>query len=173
MPQDFMYDKSVLVRVMDMFRIFQVWLIILYIYHIGDVIMGAMASHIASVSVVYSTVCSGGDQRKHQRSASRLCEGNSPVTGEFPAERASNAENASIWWRHHASGKQTITWTNVDLVQNIRWSYQEIMCESINNSLPKPSLIPIKLPENSVQRHIRSRCITQWYRRFAKTTSWR
>ena len=31
-----------------------------------------------------------------------LCEGNSPVTGEFPAQRASqNAENASIWWRHH------------------------------------------------------------------------
>ena len=26
---------------------------------------------------------------------------NSPVTGEFPAQRASNAETASIWWRHH------------------------------------------------------------------------
>ena len=31
-----------------------------------------------------------------------LCEGNSPVTGEFPAQRASNVENVSIWWRHHA-----------------------------------------------------------------------
>ena len=30
-----------------------------------------------------------------------LCAGNSPVTGEFPAQRASNAENISIWWRHH------------------------------------------------------------------------
>ena len=30
-----------------------------------------------------------------------LCEGNSPETGEFPAQRASNAENVSIWWRHH------------------------------------------------------------------------
>ena len=30
-----------------------------------------------------------------------LCVMNSPVTGEFPAQRASNAENASIWWRHH------------------------------------------------------------------------
>ena len=30
-----------------------------------------------------------------------LCAGNSPVTGEFPAQRASNAENVSIWWRHH------------------------------------------------------------------------
>ena len=24
-------------------------------------------------------------------------------TGEFPAQRASNAENVSIWWRHHES----------------------------------------------------------------------
>ena len=30
-----------------------------------------------------------------------LCEGNSPVTGEFPAQRTSNAENVSIWWRHN------------------------------------------------------------------------
>ena len=27
--------------------------------------------------------------------------GNSPETGEFPAQMASNAENISIWWRHH------------------------------------------------------------------------
>ena len=31
-----------------------------------------------------------------------LCVENSPGTGEFPAQMASNAENASIWWRHHA-----------------------------------------------------------------------
>ena len=30
-----------------------------------------------------------------------LCAGNSPVTGEFPAQRASDAENGSFWWRHH------------------------------------------------------------------------
>ena len=33
-----------------------------------------------------------------------LYEENSPVTGEFPAQRASHAEKASIWWRHHVSG---------------------------------------------------------------------
>ena len=32
-----------------------------------------------------------------------LCAGNSPVTGEFPAQMASDAENVSIWWRHHDS----------------------------------------------------------------------
>ena len=30
-----------------------------------------------------------------------LCEGNSAVTGEFPSQRASNAENVFIWLRHH------------------------------------------------------------------------
>ena len=30
-----------------------------------------------------------------------ICEGNSPETGEFPAQMARNAENVSIWWRHH------------------------------------------------------------------------
>ena len=30
-----------------------------------------------------------------------LCARNSPGTGEFPAQMASNAENVSIWWRHH------------------------------------------------------------------------
>ena len=30
-----------------------------------------------------------------------LCAENSPGTGEFPTQKASNAENVSIWWRHH------------------------------------------------------------------------
>ena len=30
-----------------------------------------------------------------------LCAGNSQVIGEFPAQRASNAANVSIWWRHY------------------------------------------------------------------------
>ena len=32
-----------------------------------------------------------------------LCVGNSPVTGEFPAQMTSNAEIVCIWWRHHVS----------------------------------------------------------------------
>ena len=30
-----------------------------------------------------------------------LCELNSPVTGEFPAQMAINMENYSFWLRHH------------------------------------------------------------------------
>ena len=33
--------------------------------------------------------------------ATGLCAGNSPETGEFPAQMATNAENVSIWWRHN------------------------------------------------------------------------
>ena len=32
-----------------------------------------------------------------------LCAGNSPVTGEFPAQTASNAENVFIWWCRHGT----------------------------------------------------------------------
>ena len=38
-----------------------------------------------------------------------LCEGNSLATGEFPTQRASNAENVSIWWRHHVPTYMFIT----------------------------------------------------------------
>ena len=32
-------------------------------------------------------------------------EGNSSVTGQFPAQRSNNAENVSIWWLYHAGFK--------------------------------------------------------------------
>ena len=40
------------------------------------------------------------------------------VTGEFPAQRASNAENVSIWWRHHefdAFYLAAAPWAHTDL----------------------------------------------------------
>ena len=65
----------------------------------NDVIMGAMASQITSLTIIYSTIYSGGDQRKHQSSVSlAFVRG---ITGEFPAHMASNAQNVSIWWRHY------------------------------------------------------------------------
>ena len=59
---------------------------------VNDVMMSAMASQITSLTIVYST---------SKIRVTGLCEGNSPVTGEFPTQRASNAENVSIWWRHN------------------------------------------------------------------------
>ena len=47
-----------------------------------------------------------------------LCAGNSPGTGEFPTKMANNAENVSIWWRHHIVNR--LLWAvPVFLVQNL------------------------------------------------------
>ena len=54
-----------------------------------------MASQITRLTIVYTIDYSGADQRNDQSPV------NSPVTGEFIAQMASNAENVSFWWRHH------------------------------------------------------------------------
>ena len=60
--------------------------------------MTTMTSQITGVLIVYSTVGSGADQRKHQSSVSLSFVW--PV--DSPSQRPSNAENVSIWWRYHA-----------------------------------------------------------------------
>ena len=56
-----------------------------------------------------------------------LCAGNSPVSGELPAQRASNAENVSIWWRHHVVLKC--------FVVVIYWSIYICLCLSQSNHM--------------------------------------
>ena len=70
--------------------------------HYSDVIMTTMASPINSLIIVCSTIYSSTDKNKTSKlHVTGLSEGNSPVTGEFPTQRASNSENVSIWWCHH------------------------------------------------------------------------
>ena len=68
--------------------------------HYNDVIMNAMASQIISLTIVYSILYSGADQRKPKSSASLAF-----VWGihrwQVITQRASNAESVPIWWRHH------------------------------------------------------------------------
>ena len=72
---------------------------VISIWHYDDVTMSGMASQITSLAIVSSTVYPGADQRKHQSPRHwPLCV---EFTGEFPAQMASNAENVSIWLRHH------------------------------------------------------------------------
>ena len=63
--------------------------------------MGAIASQITNLTIVYSNVYSDADQleKTSKLRVTGLCVGNSPGTGEFHAQMASNAENVSIWWR--------------------------------------------------------------------------
>ena len=70
--------------------------------HYSDVMMSEMASQITGVSIAYLTVCFRRRSKKTSKlRVTGLCEGNSQVIGEFPTQMASNAENASIWWRYH------------------------------------------------------------------------
>ena len=70
----------------------------------NDAIMGAMASQITSLASVYSTVYTGTDQRKHEKlCVTGLCEGNSPVTGEFPRKKGQ--------WHGKCFHLMTSSWT--------------------------------------------------------------
>ena len=69
--------------------------------HYNDLIVGTMASQISSLTIVYSTVYSGADKRKHQSSVSltfvlgiHRWPVNSPHKG--PVTR-----KMFHWWRHH------------------------------------------------------------------------
>ena len=77
--------------------------------------------------------------------ATGLCAGNSPVTGEFPTQRASNAENVSIWWRHHDHRRRH----DVDAVFPIECAHSfvvlcfiVVMIWVLNVYLPIVSVIP-------------------------------
>ena len=52
-----------------------------------------------------------------------LCAGYSPLTGEFPAQTASNTENVSIWWGHLemplSAARARDTYRDADLVEQI------------------------------------------------------
>ena len=60
-----------------------------------DVIMSASASQITI-------------KKAFKLRGTDLCEGNPPVIGGFPSQRASNAENFSIWWHHHVDSETVI-----------------------------------------------------------------
>ena len=57
--------------------------------------MSMMVSEITGFMIVYSIVCSGAYQRKHQRSTLLA------FVSEYHTQRANNVQNVSIWWRHH------------------------------------------------------------------------
>ena len=68
--------------------------------HYGDVIMGPIASQITSLA---NNLIRCRSKKTSKLRVTGLCTGNSPETGELSEQRASNAENVSIWWRHHGS----------------------------------------------------------------------
>ena len=68
--------------------------------HYNDVIMGMIASQITSLYIL-NRLFRRRSKKTSKLLVTGLCAGNSPGTGEFLAQTASNAENVSIWWRYH------------------------------------------------------------------------
>ena len=69
-------------------------------WNLGDVIMSAMASQI---DCLLNRLFRRRSKKTSKLRVTGLCEGNPPVTGGFPSQKDSNAENVSIWWRHRVS----------------------------------------------------------------------
>ena len=76
--------------------------------------MSTMASQITNLTIISSTVYLGADQRKIKAPRHWF------FYGEFTGDRwilrtkASNAENASIWWRHHGMPSLSYEYTYTD-----------------------------------------------------------
>ena len=81
--------------------------------------MGAMASQITSLAMVYSTVYSGAENTKAPR--------HWPINGEFPAPMASNAENVFPWWRHHEGKKFSYILINIQ-----QFSYMKMKTQNVD-----------------------------------------
>ena len=83
-----------------------------------------------------------------------LCEGNSPETGEFPVQRASNAENVSIWWHHEYDDLCVWQLSTLPLVikQSLWLSSHfcaQLLCSTVNFSIPMLSRLPfLTIPTN-------------------------
>ena len=100
-------------------------------YHYNDAIMSATVSQITSLTIVDSSAYSGADQTKHQSSASLAF-----VWGIFSTQRASNAENISIRWRHH------------DEALNI--SVETMSTNDVAHIIARPFTIALKLVDMQV-----------------------
>ena len=64
-------------------------------FNYSDVTMSDMVSQITGISIVYSDVVSDADQKISKLLVTGICARNSPVAGEFPAQKTSNAKNVS------------------------------------------------------------------------------
>ena len=114
-----------------------------FLNHYSD-IMDTISSQITSLTIVYSTVYSDADQRKHQSSAplAFVC-----GTGEFPTQIASNAENVSIWWRHHVENRPQNLGSKLEMLPLHTWCLDFIHSGWV-------------MPYSSILSHIMACCLT-------------
>ena len=86
----------------------------IHVSHYDDVIMTTLASQITSLMVVYSTIYSDADQRKHQSSSSLAFVWGIHRDRWIPRTKGQLRGNVSIWWRHHGVAPQNaLTWLRI------------------------------------------------------------
>ena len=94
--------------------------------HYTDLTMSAMASQITSISIVYSIIGPGADQRKHQRFASlAFAWGIHRWPLNSPQKRP--AANVSIWWRHRDFLHMAFWMESFDLPNPLHWRHMGAM----------------------------------------------
>ena len=69
---------------------------VIILFHYNDIIMSTIASQ-----NLLNRLFRRRSKETPKLRTTGLCAENSPVTGEFPADRASNAETVSVRWRLH------------------------------------------------------------------------
>ena len=70
--------------------------------------------------------------------------GNSPGTGEFPTQMASNAENVPIWWRHHVS-RGGVLFLTFDFIREelTNWGRDKLASLVLSQNLRWNSTLPV------------------------------
>ena len=100
-----------------------------------------------------------------------LCEGNSPVTGEFPTQRASHVENVSISWLHHEEDHSIAPVVNEVIMKDIGKLiyYNDIIMSVIASQIMDVSMVCSRVCSGTNQRKHQSsmslafvRGIHQW-----------
>ena len=93
-----------------------------------------------------------------------LCAGNSPVTGEFAAHRASNVKNVSIWWCHHILNAVRCTaslcfWFNsgfLDGKQNLALHYGDVIMSTMASQITSLTIVYSTVYSGADQRKYQS-----------------
>ena len=96
--------------------------------HYSGVIMSAMASQTTGVCCLLNCFFRRRSEKTSKLQVIGFCAGNSPVTGQFPTQRASNAENASIWWCRHVK----CVWKIQNQIMATSVMEQRVICISMS-----------------------------------------
>ena len=85
--------------------------------HYGDVIMGAIASQITSLTIVSSIFYSDADQRKDESSASLAFAGNSPWSSWPGCDRSRTVMTIRQMYYHSATGRTKVHYTKGEILR--------------------------------------------------------